>query len=130
MLKPNDLVWVVPPARRKRMASAPRTLADFQTDLRKGTAFGMATPSNQFRLHIDHPQRAASVGAWVKKQSYDFKGRSAAELSKVFGGDFKKSFRPAMSGHAGQFLTRSFPNVEDPIFPDDPRYAGHIIRVS
>jgi hypothetical protein len=35
-----------------------------------------------------------------------------------------------MSGHAGQFLTRSFPKAEDPIFPDDPRYAGHIIRVS
>ena len=129
MLKPNDMAWVVPPAQRKRVPSTPRSLADFQAELQKGQAFGSVTPSNQFKLHMDHRQRGASVGAWVDKQGYDYKGRSAAQLSKTFGGDFKKAFMPAMSGHAGQLLTRGFPTVEDPILPDDPRYAGHIIHL-
>ncbi|MGA6828052.1 DUF4157 domain-containing protein [Nitrospira sp. NS4] len=128
VLKPTDMVWVVSAAMRKRVASATRSLADLQADLQQGNAFGMKTPTNQFKLHVDHTQRAASVGSWLEKQGYDFKGRSAADLSKIFAGDFQKKFSPAMSGHGGQFLTRGFPDVEDPIFPDDPRYAGHIIR--
>ncbi len=128
-LQPNDMVWVVPPAQRKRVASTSRSLADFEAELQKGQAFGTVDPSNQFKLHMDHRQRAASVGAWVNKQGYDSSGRTPAQLSKTFGGDFKKAFMPAMSGHAGQLLTRSFPTVEDPIFPDDPRYAGHIVRL-
>lgn len=128
VLQPTDMIWVVPAARRKRVASTTRSRADLQADLQQGNAFGMKTPTNQFHLHVDHTQRAASVGVWLKKQGYDFKGRSAAALSKLFAGDFRKQFSPAMRSHGGQFLTRGFPEVEDPIFPDDPRYAGHIIR--
>jgi len=128
VLKPDDLVWLVPPRLRQRKASPARSLADFQADLQRGNAFGAVAPGNRFQLHIDHTRRAASAGAWFKRQGYDFQGRSAADLARQFAGGSASFFR-AVTNHPGQFLTRGFPEVEDPIFPDDPRYAGHIIHL-
>lgn len=104
-------------------------MTDLQADLSQGAAVWAVGSANEFRVHLDRDRRASSVGSWVEKQGYDFSGRSSADLAKLFAGDFKKRFEPAMSKHAAQFLTRSFPNVVDPIFPDDPRYTGHIVRI-
>ena len=78
-------------------------------------------------LHIDDAKRSQALGKWLAAQKFDPKGRTAEVLSKRFG----KSGAEFAAGRAGtyvQFLTRAYPNAEDPIFPEDPRYDKHIIR--
>jgi len=78
-------------------------------------------------LHIDDSKRAEAIGKWLAAQKFDPTGRTADVLSQRFG----KSGADFERGRAGtyvQFLTKGYPNAEDPLFPEDPRYDKHIIR--
>jgi hypothetical protein len=75
---------------------------------------------------MDPRQAPAAMGRWLATQRFDPQGRTAEALSRLFAG--RQFTRTAMRLHM-MFLSRSFPNVVDPIFPDDPRFAAHIIRV-
>lgn len=129
-LQPADQVWLVPPAQqRPPIASAERTDADVRASIRGGTAVvGQdTTDPNRPMMLLDNRQRAAAVGAWLATQQFDPRGRTARALSRLFAGG-GAAFTRRMQGTYMQFLSRSYPDVVDPIFPDDPRYRSHIIR--
>ena len=66
-----------------------------------------------------------ALGAWLAAQNFDPQGRSAAALSALYAG---RNFATRAAQTYIQFLSRSYPTIEDPIFPEDPRYSAHIIR--
>lgn len=104
------------------------TAAEVKAEIRKGepvAAFN--TSENKPYVHVHDPKRAQALGKWLAAQKFDPKGRTAAELSKLFPAG-NKAFEKARKGRYIQFLSRDYPNVADPIFPDDPRYDKHIIR--
>lgn len=129
-LQPNDLLWLQSSADRARfgVVSAAPGLTELRAAIRGGqavvsieeTASGDTAP----RLRLDDPQRAAAIGRWLASQRFDPRGRPAQVLSRLFARNFRAT---TMRLHM-QFLSRSFPNIEDPIFPDDPRFNAHIIR--
>ena len=81
--------------------------------------------ASQPRIRVDDPQRAAAMGRWLATQHFDPQGRTAQVLSRLFAANFRET---ALRLHM-TFMSRSFPNIEDPIFPDDPRHPAHIIRI-
>jgi hypothetical protein len=111
-----------------RVAGAAPTAADFSAAVRGGAGVvAVNTTINKPLLHVDDPKRATAVGGWLESQKFDPQGRTAAVLSKKYAGG-AKAFKAARAGTYIQFLTRGYPNIVDPIFPEDPRYDKHIIR--
>jgi len=41
---------------------------------------------------------------------------------------YRVKYSEKVAGTYVAFLSQGYPNVTDPIFPDDPRYEKHIIR--
>lgn len=76
-------------------------------------------------LHIDDTKRNQALGKWLASQNFDPKGRTAKALGDRFGrnGD---QFEAARANTFVQFLSRGYPKPDDPIFPEDPRYAKHL----
>ena len=76
-------------------------------------------------LHIDDAKRNQALGAWLSRQNFDPAGRTAKTLGDRFGRSGAQ-FETARANTYVQFLSRGYPKPEDPIFPEDPRYAKHI----
>jgi hypothetical protein len=92
--------------------------------LRGGTAVAVARQdTNKPVVYLDDAQRAAELGGWLAKQHWDPNGRTAAALS----GLYRKDFGKAAARTFIEFLSHGYPQIVDPIFPDDPRYSAHII---
>jgi hypothetical protein len=125
-LQPNDILTVPVQLLKAPFASDPTNLAAFQAALRGGQAVaGINTTTNRPMLYLDDAQRDKALGDWLARQRFDPKGRPAAVLSKLYAG---KKFPAAAKNTYIQFLSRSYPQIEDPIFPEDPRYDKHVIR--
>jgi hypothetical protein len=127
-LQPDDTLTVPVKLLKTPFASDPTNLAAFQAALRGGQAVaGINTTTNQPMpmLYLDDAQRDKALGDWLARQRFDPKGRTAAVLSTLYAG---KKFPAAVKNTYIQFLSRSYPQIEDPIFPEDPRYDKHIIR--
>jgi hypothetical protein len=127
-------VWALNPA-IKDPASLPggtivvpadtASFSELLATLRGGTAVAVArTDTNRPTVYLDDAKRATELADWLAKQQWDPKGRTAAVLSSLYQADFSK----AAGRTYVEFLSREYPNIVDPIFPDDPRYAAHIIR--
>lgn len=78
-------------------------------------------------VHVDDKQRSSALGNWLAAQSFDAKRGTGAELAKRFG-KTDDDFDRGQQGTFVQFLSHKYPTPEDPIFPQDPRYAQHIKR--
>lgn len=76
-------------------------------------------------LHIDDAQRNKALGKWLASQNFDPKGRTAKVLGDRFGSS-GADFEATRANTYVQFLSRGYPKPDDPIFPEDPRYAKHI----
>lgn len=145
---PGDRITVPKDVLAKPFASVGTSKTDFVAAVRGGTAVsglasevdvkertrrgGVRTRTIAFTnprplLHIDEAKRNEALGKWLAAQKFDPKGRTAEVLSKRFG-KTDAEFKAGREGTYVQFLTRSYPNAQDPIFPEDPRYDKHIIR--
>lgn len=145
---PSDKITVPKDVLTKPFASVGTSKTDFVAAVRGGTAVsglaseidvkertrrgGVTTRTITFAnprplLHIDEAKRNEALGKWLAAQKFDPKGRTAEVLSKRFG-KTGAEFEAGRAGTFVQFLTRSYPNAQDPIFPEDPRYDKHIIR--
>ncbi len=129
-LSPADMITIPPKWQQPRIAGAKPTSADFASAIRAGEAQTAvdqtkgATTENHPVTYLDDTKAADSIGAWLAKQQFDPKGRTAAELSKLYAGKFTEQAAKTYMN----FLSRGYPKIEDPIFPEDPRYSKHIIR--
>lgn len=72
---------------------------------------------------LDDARRASALAAWLAQQHWDPRGRTAAALATAYRANFPR----AAAGTYIEFLSRGYPQIVDPIFPDDPGYAPHII---
>jgi len=127
-LSPADWIWLVSPEIRQRAGqiSMPPTIDEFRATMARGEAFvGVDRQANRPTARMAEATKAGSVAAWLARQNFDPRGRTAVELSRLYAG---RSFGPAMRQTFVSFLSRSFPQVEDPIWQDDPRFPSHIIR--
>ena len=88
------------------------------------TVTGLDAESVKPVVHMDNSKRAKAIGDWLAAQKFDPKGRSANALSKLY----KRNFSKAAAKTYINLLSRGYPNVVHPIFPEDPRYDKHIIR--
>jgi hypothetical protein len=84
-------------------------------------AFGQGSRPN---IHLDVTKKETAIGDWLAKQHFDPNGKTAAELTKLY----RVKYSEKVAGTYVAFLSQGYPNVTDPIFPDDPRYEKHIIR--
>ncbi len=126
-LKPGDKLQLPPDVLTAPVAAASPTVGQFTSEIRKGKGVaGLSTSENMPILHVDDPLRARAVGEWLAAQKFDPTGRTAVELSRRFLRSARR-FEAARKGTYVQFLSRSYPTIEDPIFPEDPRYDKHII---
>ena len=119
---PKDLI-------KTPIVSTAPTAADVRAEIRKGepvAAFN--TTENKPIIHVHDPKRAQALGKWLAAQKFDPKGRTAKELAKLFPARGDEAFQKARKGRYVQCLSRGYPSVVDPIFPEDPRYDKHIIR--
>jgi hypothetical protein len=100
------------------------SFSELLATLRGGTAVAVArADTNKPTVYLDDAKRATELADWLAKQKWDPAGATAAALS----GRYLKDFGKAAHGTYVEFLSRSYPQIVDPIFPDDPRYAVHII---
>lgn len=115
-----------------RGGEAVEGLADQITTKQAGPGGRVVSTTSTFThphpvLHIDDSKRADAIGKWLAAQKFDPAGRTAQVLSQRFGKNGAE-FERGRAGTYVQFLTRGYPNAEDPVFPEDPRYDKHIIR--
>jgi hypothetical protein len=108
-------------AQRVGMVSAEIDEATFISNLRAGEVTPFMESTTQPRLIHDEATRTTAMGRWMAAQGYDFSGRTAAQLTA-----FMNQANANFNSRSIMFMSRTFPNIEDPIFPDDPRFAGHI----
>lgn len=121
----NAPIWIVPATARARVAAAPRTQADLRSSMAAGETFvKVDAASGAPTALLDDRVRARAIATWLAAQPFDARGRTAAALTRLYQANLAGQMRRT---HVA-FLSRTFPNVTDPIFPDDPRHAGHIIR--
>ncbi len=127
-LSPTDRVKVPASLFSTPVASAAPTYADYEKTIRGGgQTVAVDSSSNKPVMYMDFSKWSTTVGKWLETQKFDPKGRTAAELTKFFAA--KKGGLPeaAKKIHM-QFLSRGYPTIIDPLFPDDPRYNAHIIK--
>lgn len=93
-------------------------------NLRSGKTAMAVSSDNKPVLYMDDAKRADALGQWLSQQKWDPQGRTASALSALY----TKNFSGAAGRTFIEFLSRGYPQIVDPIFPDDPRYAGHIKR--
>ena len=115
-LKPKDMITIP--------ESSP-AFTELLSTLRAGKAEAVVRKDlNKPVVYLDDAKRAQALGDWLSKQQWDPKGQTGAQLSKLYATNFSK----AAAGTFVEFLSTGFPLIEDPIFPDDPRYKSHIIQ--
>jgi Domain of unknown function (DUF4157)/LysM domain len=125
-LSPGDRITFPAALLGARVAGAAATAADLQTHLSGGGAVAaLNTVDNRPEINLQNRNAHQALGAWLAAQNFDPQGRSAAALSALYAG---RNFATRAAQTYIQFLSRSYPNIEDPIFPEDPRYSAHIIR--
>ena len=145
-LQPQDLIWIVPTVMkanewdkikdptlqdvplRKTLAGAAPTLEGFKTELRGGMGFmGMDPQTSKPTIRLDSSHAADELGNWLAMQGWDPKKRNGAELAKRYAGG---NFTTAANATYVEFMASDYPEgvVSDAVFPDDPRYAKHVIR--
>jgi hypothetical protein len=101
------------------------SFSELLATLRGGSAVAVArTDINRPVVYLDDATRATELADWLAKQKWDPKGATAAALSARY----QKDFGRAADRTYVEFLSRDYPNIVDPMFPDDPRYAAHIIK--
>lgn len=116
----------IPASRQAAKIAAPKPkVADFVASIRAGDSLTAINSQNKPVTYLDDPKRASSLATWLAKQQFDPKGRTAAQLSALYAGG---SFSAQAAKTYINFLSRSYPNIVDPIFPDDQRYSKHIIK--
>lgn len=131
-LSPSDTLWLQSPEDRAKFgeAKAPAGLPELKAHIAKGEAVAAIETTQaggtQPVLRMDPRQASAAMGRWLASQRFDPQGRTAEVLSRLFAG---ASFRQTALRLHMMFLSRSFPNIIDPIFPDDPRFGAHVIRM-
>jgi hypothetical protein len=127
-LKPTDRLVIPRSVLKGRVATSASTAADVTAAIRGGTAVAAYDAAKKRPvLHVDLAAQADETGRWLAAQKFDPKGRTAAVLSKQYAGDPDR-FERARRGTYVQFLTRGYDPILEAIFPEDPRYAQHIIR--
>lgn len=110
-----------------QVAAPAPTFTDYTVSLRGGRATVSIEQQTDLPVaHLDDRQRAAAIGDWLARQRFDTRGRTAAALSALY----RRNFARVMAGTWVEFLSHTYPNVVDPIFPEDRRYGAHIIHVS
>lgn len=127
-LSANDVVWLVSPEVRQRAGqiAQPPGVDDFRATMARGEAFvGFDRQVDRPMARMASGSQATAIAAWLARQQFDPRGRTAAALSRLYAG---RNFERVMRQTFVTFLSRSYPQVEDPIWPDDPRFPSHIIR--
>ena len=125
-LRQNDHITLPKDLLTLPVATPDPTFADLETRLSEGGAVvGIHTGDNKPFLTLQHEGRASALSGWLAAQQFDPNGRAAAVLSQLYAG---KKFAKRADKTYIQFLSHAYPCIEDPIFPEDPRYKGHIIR--
>lgn len=125
-MTPNDSITFPANLLGPNVAGADPTVADLETSLRGGGAVtGLDTGANRPTLALQNTGRARALADWLAAQSFDPQGRTGAALSRLYAGG---NFATRAANTYIQFLSRAYPTIEDPIFPQDPRYNAHIIR--
>jgi hypothetical protein len=108
-------------------ATIPATEASFaklRATLRGGSAVAAERQDlNRPVVLLDDARRSTALAAWLAQQRWDPRGRTAAALASTYRANFPR----AVAGTYIEFLSRGYPQIVDPIFPDDPEYAPHII---
>ena len=131
-VSPSDRLWLQSQEDRAQFGEAtqPAGLPELKAHMAGGQAVAAiettAAGTTQPVLRMDPTQAPAAMGRWLASQRFDPQGRTAAVLSRLFTG---AQFRGTALRLHMMFLSRSYSNVVDPIFPDDPRFAAHIIRM-
>lgn len=113
-------------------ADAP-TFADLKAKVRAGQAVPALetftkrdkSTGQRPRFHMDDANAGQAVADWLAAQKFDPAGRTAAELGALYKGS---KFAKQADQTYINFLSRDYPTIVDPIFPEDPRYDKHIIR--
>lgn len=124
-LKPNQVLQLPAAVLTPPVATAAPTVQEFTAAVRSGKLVaGLSTEHNKPIVHMDNSKRAKALAEWLVAQKFDPKGRTAVALSK----HYKKRFRKAAERTYIGLLSRSYPTIVDPIFPEDPRHDKHIIR--
>jgi len=124
-LSPVDVIKIPKAWQGAKVASPAATVADFTSAIRGGQLVtGINATTNKPVSHMDDAKADKAIGAWLEKQQFDPKGRTAAQLSALYAG---KNFTKKAATTYINFLSRSYPTIEDPVFPEDLRYARHII---
>ncbi len=131
-LTPADRVWLQSQADRNAFGTVQNapTQAQYTASIRAGTAqvsIDSQGPDDQPIIRVDQRQRATAMANWLASQRFDPRGRTAAVLTRLFTGNRRNFQRTSLRLHMF-FLSRTFPNIVDPIFPSDQRFAAHIIH--
>ena len=127
-LQPSDWIWLVSEDVRQRAGqiSSPPTLAELQAAMAGGEAFvSVDRGTNLPTARMSDARRATAIASWLASQRFDPRGRTAQALSRLYAG---QRFGPAMQQTFVTFLSRTYPTIEDPIWPDDPRFPAHFIH--
>jgi hypothetical protein len=107
----------VPASRQAAKIAAPKPkTADFVSAIRGGDTVTAINAQNKPTTYLDDSKRATSLASWLEKQHFDPQGRTAAQLSALYAGG---RFSAQAAKTYINFLSRSYPNIVDPIFPDD-----------
>jgi hypothetical protein len=127
-LKPDDRVTIPATVATPPVAAPSPTTKEFSAAIRRGEAVAtVSTAENKPYVHVHDPKRVEALGKWLETQKFDRERRDAAKLGARFRGG-EESFQKGRRGTYIQFLSRGYPDIVDPIFPEDPRYDKHIIR--
>ena len=102
---------------------AEKTQADFEKAIRGGEAYMYMETDKQPMIAMDDSLRKSALAKWLAAQNYGLTPETAADLEKKLGGRDGDTY---MRQRYINFLSRSYPDIKDPILPDDPRYKGHI----
>ena len=104
-------------------AGAEKTQADFEKSIRGGDAYMYMETDKQPMIAMDDSLRKSALAKWLASQNYGLTPETAADLEKKLGGAGDAKY---LSQRYINFLSRSYPDIKDPVLPDDPRYKGHI----
>jgi len=103
----------------------PPTAQQFSQSIRGGKAMVAFGQEDKPKIYLDIAKKEGAIGSWLASQRFDPNGATAAALTKLYTG---KNYSQKVAGTYVAFLSPAYPNIVDPIFPDDPRYDKHIIR--
>lgn len=124
----GQMIELSPAALAKKTGYASGELAqlDYEKNIRGGEVHMHLKDPTTPELLMDEPGRQSAFAKWLEKQDYGFTKESAADMEKKM--NAKGTGGSYFSSRFINFLTKGYPNIEDPVLPDDPRYKGHIIK--